>query len=66
MSAELQEEKQKNAKLEQELKKYRAENEKVLGDLKQCSAKLISRDTEIVRINNEYGKILDDMQSGHE
>lgn len=63
---ELQEEKRKNAKLEQELKKYQAENEKVLSDLKQFKANLGNREAEFSRVNIEYGTMLEEMQTGHE
>lgn len=66
MSAELEEEKHKNTKLQQELKKYQAENEKIISDLKQCKANLSSRETEFSRVNAEYGTMLEEMQAGHE
>jgi septal ring factor EnvC (AmiA/AmiB activator) len=66
VSAELLEEKRKSAKLQQELKKYQAENERIIADLKQCKNKLGNRETEFSRVNAEYCAMLEEMQTGHE
>lgn len=73
MQAELQEEKQKNLKLEhriivleQEFKRSQAENEKVMCKLKQCKDNLSNREAEFSRVNAEYGSMLEEMQAGHE